>query len=138
MQPSKIERRTQWNLIQIAEAWCTVTGGNLSSAGRQAVGDSRFFTKLIERYAAGEREPGDREGSITTRVYDETISWFCDRKNWPDSKVRLPDIDDPFNPKRHAKHSYSDKTASNRSGKEPLFHGSSVQAIAHLRKICKQ
>jgi hypothetical protein len=96
MQPSKIERRTQWNLIQIAEAWCTVTGGNLSSAGRQAVGDSRFFTKLIERYAAGERQAGDREGSITTRVYDETISWFCDRKNWPDGKVRLPDIGDPF------------------------------------------
>jgi hypothetical protein len=78
------EREAQGKLIRLARAWCDATGNILSAAGRQAVGDSRFFTNLVERHEAGYRQEGDRQGSITYRVYCETIAWFHDPANWPD------------------------------------------------------
>ena len=92
--PPSIERQAQENLIRLARAWCTATGSGISAAGRQTVGDSRFFTNLIRRYEAGERSEDDREGSFTFRLYGNVVKWFHDPEHWPDELVKVPKLRD--------------------------------------------
>lgn len=92
--PPSIERQAQENLIRLARAWCTATGSGISAAGRQTVGDSRFFTNVIRRYEAGERAEDDRDGSFTFRLYGNVVKWFHDPEHWPDELVKAPKLRD--------------------------------------------
>jgi hypothetical protein len=104
---SNLERRTQRDLVELAELWCAATGNNLSATGRRAAGDARFFTNLKTRYQAGPRQSGDRQGAITTRVYDQIFLWLTDSANWPNGVAPNLEIADlTHHPKESANPDY--------------------------------
>ena len=71
-----METELRENLLRCARAYAEARKLQLSTLGKLAVSDARFFTNL--------------EGSGTTftaRKYDEVIRWFSDQ--WPDN-VKWP------------------------------------------------
>jgi hypothetical protein len=58
------------NLTLCADAFVKARGVGLSTLGRLAAGDWRFFNHLK-----------DGSKTFTARKYDEVINWFSD--NWP-------------------------------------------------------
>ena len=58
------------NLLTVAEAYSAQRGVSLSTLGRQAAGDWRFFDHLR-----------DTTKTFTARKYDQVMSWFSE--NWP-------------------------------------------------------
>jgi hypothetical protein len=147
MQPSKIERQAQANLIRIAEAWCAATGRSLDAAGRLVKGDQRFFHDIKKRCAAGDRQPGDREGSVTFRVYDDIVEWFNNISNWPEELAyKIPKLADlSHNPKdtQYAatqrieesteRRNRPEKASQSSRGEDRITQGSSATAL--IRKL---
>ena len=64
-----MEQELRANLRSCADAFALARGLEVSTVGRLAANDGRFF----ERIEAG--------SSFTARKYDETIRWFAG--NWP-------------------------------------------------------
>lgn len=65
-----MESELRSNLMACASAYADARSISLSTVGRLAAGDWRFFDRL------------DDEGkTFTARKYDEVIGWFSDR--WP-------------------------------------------------------
>lgn len=60
------------NLMACASAYASARGISLSTIGRLAAGDWRFFDRL-----------DDDAKTFTARKYDEVIGWFSER--WPDN-----------------------------------------------------
>lgn len=79
-----METELKSNLLACASAYGEARKVSLSTIGRLAAGDWRFFDRL------------DDEGkTFTARKYDEVISWFSER--WPEdavwpSEVARPEI----------------------------------------------
>ncbi len=66
-----MESELRSNLMACASAYAVSRGVSLSTIGRLAANDWRFFDRL------------DDEGkTFTARKYDEVIGWFSDR--WPE------------------------------------------------------
>jgi predicted DNA-binding protein with PD1-like motif len=66
-----METELKSNLIACASAYAAARSVSMSTIGRLAAGDWRFFDRL------------DDDGkTFTARKYDEVISWFSER--WPD------------------------------------------------------
>ena len=79
-----METELRSNLLACASAYAEARSVSLSTIGRLAAGDWRFFDRV-------------EEGSttFTARKYDEVIGWFSDR--WPEetpwpSEVVRPEI----------------------------------------------
>lgn len=66
-----MEHELRINLLRCAAAYAEARRVSLSTLGRLAAGDWRFFTHL-----------DDNSKTFTARKYDETIRWFA--KNWPE------------------------------------------------------
>lgn len=66
-----MERELIRNLMSVAAAYQTARSISLSTLGRQAAGDWRFFDHL-----------GDATKTFTAKKYDQVMAWFSD--NWPD------------------------------------------------------
>lgn len=79
-----METELKSNLLACASAYGEARKVSLSTIGRLAAGDWRFFDRL------------DDDGkTFTARKYDEVISWFSER--WPEdavwpSEVARPEI----------------------------------------------
>ena len=95
-----IERQCQENLIKAAQKWCVVTGQPITKASQLAFDDARLLPAVIEKYMLGERQPGDKQSSMTLRVYTNAMNWFSDGRNWPGGNVRLPKLKSIVMPKR--------------------------------------
>ncbi len=67
--PRIMETELTDNLAACAAAFAGARGLELSTIGRLAAGDSRFFSRLTEGK------------TFTARKYDDVIQWFSD--NWP-------------------------------------------------------
>jgi hypothetical protein len=65
-----MENELRDNLLKCAMAYSAVTKRGLSTLGRLAAGDWRFFDHL-----------SDDQRTFTARKYDEVIAWFA--ANWP-------------------------------------------------------
>ncbi len=79
-----METELRSNLLACASAYAEARSVSLSTIGRLAAGDWRFFDRL------------DDDGkTFTARKYDEVIRWFSDRwpegATWP-SEVERPEI----------------------------------------------
>lgn len=66
-----MEHELRQNLMRCAELYATARKIELSTIGRLAAGDWRFFDRL-----------GADDKTFTVRKYDEVIRWFS--ANWPD------------------------------------------------------
>jgi hypothetical protein len=66
-----MENELRDNLLKCASAYAEKREISLSTLGRLAAGDWRFFANLSED-----------DKTFTARKYDEVVSWFSD--NWPD------------------------------------------------------
>lgn len=58
-------------LLALANGYAAARGYALSTVGKQAAGDARFFERLR-----------DGDASWTARKYDQVVGWFS--VNWPD------------------------------------------------------
>lgn len=67
-----MENELRDNLLACATAYAAVTPRGLSTLGRLAAGDWRFFDYLQ-----------DDSRTFTARKYDEVIQWFS--ANWPEA-----------------------------------------------------
>jgi hypothetical protein len=67
-----MENELRDNLLKCATAYSAVTKRGLSTLGRLAAGDWRFFDHL-----------SNDQRTFTARKYDEVIDWFA--ANWPDT-----------------------------------------------------
>lgn len=77
-----MEDELRHNLRSCAEAFARARGLEMSTVGRLAAGDWRFFDRLH-----------DDRLTFTIRKYDDVLRWFA--KNWPEgaewpSHVRQP------------------------------------------------
>ncbi len=66
-----MESELRTNLRTCAEAYAGARAIELSTVGRLAAGDWRFFDRIMDGK------------SFTARKYDETMRWFS--ANWPDA-----------------------------------------------------
>lgn len=66
-----MENELRRNLLNCAAVFCAQRDIGLSTLGRLAAGDWRFFDRL-----------SDDDRTFTARKYDEVVQWFSD--NWPD------------------------------------------------------
>jgi len=66
-----METELKSNLLACASAYADAKSVSLSTIGRLAAGDWRFFDRL-----------DDGGKTFTVKKYDEVIGWFSDR--WPD------------------------------------------------------
>lgn len=57
------------HLLTASAAYADATGKAMTTIGRKAAGDWRFFDRLQE------------ETSFTIRIYDKVMAWFS--QNWP-------------------------------------------------------
>lgn len=64
-----MESELRTNLRSCAEAFAAARGIEISTVGRIAAGDWRFFDRILDGK------------SFTARKYDEVMRWFAD--NWP-------------------------------------------------------
>lgn len=64
-----MERELRDHLFACARAYAAATNRELTTVGKLATGDGRFFDRLTEG------------ASFTARKYDLTLQWFSD--NWP-------------------------------------------------------
>lgn len=69
-----MENELRTNLLACAAAYQAKREIGLSTLGRVAAGDWRFFTNLNED-----------DKTFTARKYDEVLHWFSN--NWPDDAV---------------------------------------------------
>jgi hypothetical protein len=69
-----MENELRDNLLLCATAYSAASKRGLSTLGRLAAGDWRFFEHL-----------NDDQRTFTARKYDEVIQWFSD--NWPETAV---------------------------------------------------
>jgi hypothetical protein len=93
-----IEKLAIANLLALADAWCAATNSAISTVGKYAQSDPRFFTTLRDRYDA--LPNADNRGSCTFRIYDKVIAWFGDHSNWP-ADAEIPSVPYPLEPKEH-------------------------------------
>lgn len=77
-----MERELRSNLRTCAEAYATARAIELSTVGRLAAGDWRFFDRIVDGK------------SFTVRKYDEVMCWFS--ANWPEGAEWPADIRRPF------------------------------------------
>jgi hypothetical protein len=80
--PMSLEPQAQRNLLMLASRWCYATGNTMTTCANYSGLDPAFFEELAKR--SGPRKPDDKKGSFTFRIYDRTVAWFHDLKNWPD------------------------------------------------------
>lgn len=73
-----MEEQLRIHLLTCAERFAKARELELSTVGRLATNDGRFFERI-------------RAGSFTARKYDETIRWFSE--NWPEKAV-WPEVAD--------------------------------------------
>lgn len=66
-----MESELRSNLMACASAYAAARSVSVSTVGRLAAGDWRFFDRL-----------DDDAKTFTARKYDEVIGWFSDR--WPE------------------------------------------------------
>lgn len=69
-----METELRSNLMACASAYAAARSVSISTVGRLAAGDWRFFDRL-----------DDDAKTFTARKYDEVIVWFSER--WPDDAV---------------------------------------------------
>lgn len=74
-----MENELRDNLSRCATQYAEVRGIAVSTLGRLAAGDWRFFDRL-----------NDDEKTFTARKYDEVIGWFS--QNWPERTEWPPGI----------------------------------------------
>lgn len=78
-----MESELRSNLMACASAYAGAKSISLTTLGRLAAGDWRFF----DRVEAGAT-------TFTARKYDEVIAWFSER--WPDDLAWPIDVPRPF------------------------------------------
>lgn len=66
------------NILTLARAFADHRQLKFTSASSMCHGDPKFLNKLSRR-----------QGSVTTRKYDEVIGWF--KENWPEG-LPMPEI----------------------------------------------
>lgn len=59
------------NILELARAYCRITGNNRGTLSRKLRGDMRFLDEL-SKHKAG----------MTIKKYDENMQWF--EHNWPE------------------------------------------------------
>jgi hypothetical protein len=69
-----MENELRDNLLKCATVYAEQRGISLSTLGRLAAGDWRFFENLNKD-----------DKTFTARKYDEVVQWFSN--NWPDDLV---------------------------------------------------
>ena len=77
-----METELRSNLMACASAYAAARGLGLTTLGRLAAGDWRFFDR-VENGAT----------TFTARKYDEVMSWFSDR--WPEGVDWPSDVPRP-------------------------------------------
>ncbi|MGR7993874.1 hypothetical protein [Xanthobacter sp. ZOL 2024] len=65
-----MENELRYDLRSCAEAYAEARNIKISTVGRLAAGDWRFFDRIVEGK------------SFTARTYDEVMGWFA--VNWPE------------------------------------------------------
>lgn len=78
-----METELRSNLMVCASAYAASRKLSLTTLGRLAAGDWRFFDRVTEGST-----------TFTARKYDEVIRWFSD--NWPEGVEWPADVQRPF------------------------------------------
>ena len=78
-----MESELRSNLMACASAFVAVRGLSLTTLGRLAAGDWRFFDRVAEGST-----------TFTARKYDEVMVWFDE--HWPDGAEWPADVPRPF------------------------------------------
>jgi hypothetical protein len=144
MQHTRIEPILRRHLLRLAHEYIKAKPKKngqpyeLSSIGRYARGDGRFFDLLEDqerkfRQLGGKRSAADIKGSFTLRVYDDIVAWFIE--NWPPG-VEIPALDDLTHERKQDGESQNHpeapgEKAESRSGTKA---GGTVNLLARLRR----
>lgn len=83
-----MQKQLSHHLVAVARLFAQARGYELSTLGRLAALDSRFFSLLIEQ----------PDANFTVRKYDEVMTWFAD--NWPADVAWPADVPRPKTDKK--------------------------------------